>query len=753
MLNRVSPTNTLPPTNTSDAAADEQSFDLWEVISFAWREWKFIGSVVVLTFLLGATYVLRETPRYTASADILLEPRREKAPGESALSDVNLDFAMVESQMAIIRSSVFLRRVVEKERLYSDPEFGSVSEENFSLLAKIRSWFFWYRAPVETQSQPPEPENPVAEWRINAAINALKGSITVFRGTQLYILSVSVNSVDPARAARLTNAVADAFVVEKLDARLESAKRSSAWLSDRLGELRTQLRASEEAVAKFRAENSLIQGSPNVTLSQQQLSELNAKVVAARADTAEKKARLDLLQSIEAKGGNAQSLPDWAGAGGTLTGLRNQLAMVSQKEADLVARYNSAHPLVESVRAERREIERAISAEMKQLGAKIRNEYELAKAKEAATDLSLREVTGQTGIDNETTITLRELERTAAVNKSLFEDFLQKAKITQEQATFEARDARIITPAQKPGTPSSPRIVQSVVVILFIGLILGVGGAVAKERLNSGFTTPQQVEQTLELPLLASVYRMGKSDATTNGKVIPIAIRPLAMPLSRFSEVMRSLRNKIHMTDMDTPPKIIQVTSTLPNEGKTTIALSMAASAAASNLRALFIDADTRDPSASRTLGMDTERGLVDVLVDNAKPQEIIRYNEITKYWVLTAGRATQNPTDLLSSDRMKSLLEVCRQSFDYIVIDTPPVGPVADPLIVSRLVDQTVFVVRWAATAREMVKYAIQQFPERKQIAGIVFNFVNESEARKYGKHAYSYYYSNTYNKYYQTK
>ena len=243
---------------------------------------------------------------------------------------------------------------------------------------------------------------------------------------------------------------------------------------------------------------------------------------------------------------------------------------------------------------------------------------------------------------------------------------------------------------------------------------------------------------------------MGKSDTTTNGKITPIAILPIEMPRSRFSEEIRMLRNRIRMTDVDSPPKIIQVTSTLPSEGKTTIALSLAASAAASNVKALFVDADTRDPAASRFLSIREERGLVDLLLDNASPLETIKYSEAAKCWVLAAGRDTQNPTDLLSSERMKSLLEVCRQSFDYIVIDTPPVGPFADPLLVSRLVDKTVYVVRWATTAREMVTYSLQQFPEREHIAGIVFNFVNEAEARKYGKHAYSHYDSNTYKKYY---
>lgn len=746
MLNRLSPTSVL------DAGAEERGLDLWEVISFAWRHWKIIACIVATTQLIGAIYILKEVPRYTAAAEILLEPRKDRAPGE-VISDVAIDYSIVESQMAVMRSSVFLRRVVEKERLYSDPEFGSVPappRRDSPIIEKIRSVFPIFRKPPETTTQIIEPDNPVTEARIIGAVNALKSAITVSRGLQLYILSVSVTSVDPARAARLANAVADGYVVEKLDARFDAAKRASAWLSDRLSELRAQLRQSEEATAQFRSEHGLIQSGANITLTQQQLSELNAKLVATRADTAEKRARLDLLESIVAKGGDAQSLPDLGSVSSAIVGLRAQLAAVSQREADLVARYNDRHPLVVNVRAERRDVERAISAETKQIHAKIKNDYELAKAREAGIDQSLRDVTGQTGIDDKIAITLRELERTAAVNKSMFEDFLQKAKITQEQSTFEARDARVITPALAPGGPSSPQIFRSMLMVLFVGLMLGVGGAAAIEKLNTGFTTPPQVEQALGLPLLASVYRLDKSDQTLDKTITPIPLCPVLMPLSRFSEAMRTLRNGIQMTDVDHPPKIIQVTSTLPNEGKTTVALSLATSAATSNIKVLFIDADMRHPSATHFFGLQKERGLVDLLIHDANPQDIIRYNEGTKLWVLAAGSDTKNPTDLLSSVRMKSLLDLCRKSFDYVVIDTPPVGPVADPLIVSRHVDKTVYVVHWARTARAMVKYSVQQFPEHKQIAGIVFNFVNEMRARKYGKHAFPYYYINTYKKYY---
>jgi capsular exopolysaccharide synthesis family protein len=513
-------------------------------------------------------------------------------------------------------------------------------------------------------------------------------------------------------------------------------------------ELRNQLRESEEQVAQFRSQNNLFQ-SGNVTLSQQQLSELNAKLLDAKADAAQKKARVDLLTSIQSKGGSLQNMPEVSSAG-SLPTLRQQAVTLSQQEAELLARYGAPHPLVVNIRAQQRDVERAIAAEMQRLAASTRNEYELARSRVASLEQSLQDASGQRSVDDTTAIRLRELERTAAVNKSLFEDFLQRAKITQEQSTFEAREARVINPAVAPGAPSFPRKSQYLAINLLIGLLLGVGGAVAKEMLNVGFTTPKQVEDVLGLPLLSSLSLMGARDLTVDGKAIPIYYCPMAKPLSRYSEGIRALRSGVQMTDVDNPPKVIQVTSTVPGEGKTTIALSLAASGANSGLKVLLIDADLRHPSASRALNLEKDTGLVDLLMGQVSPKDVIRFHEKAGFWALAVGSKTQNPTDLLGSERMKSLVASFRQTFDLVVIDTSPAGPVIDPVIVSQLSDTIVMVVRWASTAREMVKHSVQQLSVHRKIAGVAFNQVNDHRAQKYGKYGYSYYYGARYYKRY---
>lgn len=747
MLNRLSPMQDVDP--QSDQAS---GFDIREAINFVWRQWKFIAGVTALAVLIGAIYIVRQTPLYTASAQLLLDPRKEKAAGQDAvLSDVVLDLPMVESQIAIIKSSSLLRRVVEKERLVNDPEFGAgPSGTGFDILASIKG-FFTRSEPAPKPAQTAQVSSDLADAspEVIATVENLKGAVAVTRAGQALVLNVSFTSADPAKAARLANAVADAYVVDKLDARFEAAKRASSWLNDRLVELRQKLRESEEAVARFRADNNLVGSTQGASLSQEQLGQLNSRLVQARAETAEKKARLDLLNKIQNGGGNISALPDVMNSG-TIADLRKQENDLQRQEADLRARYSDRYPAVVNIRAQIADVRRAMNSEIGRLTINIQNEYQLARARQEAVEKTLREVTGQTDVDNTKLISLRELERTAAVNKSLFEDFLQRARVTQEQSTFEARDARVITPALSPGFPSSPKKMQITLVSLILGLMAGVGGAYLIELLNAGFTTPRQVEEMLDMPLLASISKMESRDLSVDGAVLSMPEYPLVKPLSRFSEAVRSLRSAIQMSDVDNPPKVLQLTSTIPGEGKSTMAMTIAVSAAQSGQKVLVIDCDLRHPSTSRYFKADKNVGLVDYLIGSVDLQQAFVFDEKTGLWLLPAGSKTQNPPDLLGSDRLKQLIAALKQKFDLIIVDSPPMGPVVDPLIVSHIVDKVIYVVRWASTAREMISHSIQRLSGHKKVAGVVFNYVVDAQAQKYGKYAYSYYYGGRYYKKY---
>ncbi|HUC62888.1 MAG TPA: polysaccharide biosynthesis tyrosine autokinase [Alphaproteobacteria bacterium] len=753
---------TLPPLGQEREA--ERRLDLREILSFLWRQWKFIASVAAVVFALGVLMLMWQTPLYTATAQVLLDRTKEVALGPDAiLQTANVDVAVLEGEMAIMRSYVLLQRVVKSQDLVKDPEFGVHPPAPQSVFDRVLSFvlnpfsFLDKAPPPEATTTVPgvDGQIPEGQTRSPAALAlmhstlALEGALKVSRGGQGFLINVSVTAKSPMRAARLANAIADSYLVDKLDTRLDAAKRAEAWLNDRLQDLRKQVQSSEEAVTRFEAEHGLVKTGSNVTLSQQQLSDLNAKLVDARADAAQKRARVQILDTLQAKGKSIEDLPD-IGNAGALPALRQKLAALSQEEADLMARYEPTHPLVVNIRAQKRDVERAMAAEAQRLASGLRNELRLADSRVASLEQSLRAVTGQQNIDNATAIKLQDLERTATVNRSLYQDLLQRSKITAEQSTFESQNARVITPAQPPGGPSYPRRTQSLMFALIVGVILGILGAIAKEMLNEGFSTPKQTEYALGLPVLASVSQIDSRDLKIDETNVPLGDYVAAKPLSRYSEAIRSLRSGVQMTDIDHPPKIVQVTSTVPDEGKTTISLSLAASAARSGLKVLLVEGDLRNPSISRRTGIENKEGLVDLLLGQTTPDQVVSFREGVGYWFLSAGRKVQNPPDLLGSERMKALIAGFRDGYDLVVIDSPPAGPVIDPIVLSHICDKVVLVVRWGSTARELVKHCAERLGGHAKIAGVVLNRVNERQAQKYGRYGYSYYYGRYYKSYY---
>jgi succinoglycan biosynthesis transport protein ExoP len=708
-----------------DTGSPDRAFDLRKYLNFVWRNWIFIISLTALAFLVAVIYLVSATPLYTARTQVLLEPRERTPNLDSTVNDRDTYlyslFSYVENQLSILRSDSLLRRVVIKEGLAP-------------------------ASPKEPQAAAEDSADRSAERAIANAINRVRGALNVSRVQQTgQVLSIAITWEDPVRAAQLANAVADAYVVDQLDARLESAKRASGWLSDRLVDLRRQLRDSEEAVATFRKEHGLTRSGPTVALNEQQLLDLNSKLIAARTDAAEKKSRVDFLADLAAGKKTLDSLPDSLVSASSVIGpLRSKFADASQREADLLARYNTRHPAVVNVEAEKRDIQRSIVVETQRMAEAVRGDYSLAKARLDAVERSMREATGQGELDNDDAVRLRELERTAAVNKSIFEDFLQKAKITDEQSTFRARDVRVIMPAQ-PGGQSFPDTGRVLLIALLAGLGLGVGGALGMEMLKAGFTNPREVEEALGIPVLASVRKVKKSQLVKGGKSTSFAFYQINFPFSHFSESMRTLRSSIHMSDVDQPPKVIHVTSARPGEGKTTIAANLAISAASAGLKVALVDADLRHPATSRLFKLEQEKGLVDLLIGNTTVDDVLKFHKDFKLMVIPAGSRSLNPTDVLGSDRMKGFISRLRETFDYVVLDSPPVGPVIDPVIVAQLADKTIFVIQWASTPRELVETSIKQLHTHKRVAGVVFNCVNQARATKYGEYSHK-----NYEKYY---
>ncbi len=714
------------------------------------RRWRVIGLCMLLALGLSGIVLVVTTPRYTATAQILLDPRKQNVlQNQAVVQGINLDASMVESEVSLLQSFNVARRVVDKLSLDKDPEYNAFATGSMfgralgaiGLAGPAAAANEAIPAVVKDQI-PPATLAAVQRLRLNTAMRRV--GITL-------VLDVSATSKVPEKAAAIANALTDAYLVDQLEARFEAAKRASGWLNERLSNLRQTVQDSERRVGEHRAKYGLVETTGG-GIDKQQVSELSAQIALSRAAVAEKNAKFEQAQRITRTGGNIASVAEVLQSS-VVSNLRAQEAEVARREADLSTKYGDRHPQVVNVRAELTDIRRGINSEVQRIVSNLKNEYEVAQKREQSLQESLERLTGVATQSDEVRIRLRELERDAESNRNLFQSFLSRFKETREQTTLDTADSRVITPAVTPSVASSPRYLIVSSAALFLGFAFGVLGAFLLEFIENGFMTVEQAEAMLGVPVLAVLPGLEKNeyDPKNAGHSIPGYV--VAKPLSRFSEAIRTVRVAVSLSNVDQPPRLVLVTSSVPGEGKSTFAASFASSAAASGQRTLLIDGDLRHPSTSKLFGLEKHYGMTELLGSSVEPAQILQQFQNGYLTVLPAGSATKNSPDLLGSQKMQQLLRKFRDTYDIVVIDTPPVTAVVDSLVIANQVDKIVFVIEWENTPREVVQRAFNVLAEnRERIVGCVLNKANIAAMRYHSTYYgyYSSYYHKRYDKYY---
>ncbi|MEQ8327969.1 MAG: polysaccharide biosynthesis tyrosine autokinase [Parvibaculum sp.] len=713
---------------------------------------KRLGLIVSVTLGLTAlvmVVVLQQTPLYTAETQVLLDRQKMQVTDmEAVMSGMTADSATVDSEVEILRSRALAARVVERLNLMQDPEFnGRLREPSVLRWLDPRVWIAEGLKIVQAEPVP-QNEDLRARAELNGVINALLGRLTVSRQRLTYVINIAFVSENPDKAARIANEIAETYILDQLEAKFDATRQANDWLSRRLDELRRQVQDSERAVELYRSEQGLESLGAGVTVGEQQLSELNAQLILARTSLAEARAKYERAQQIRRSGGTIESMADVVQST-TISNLRQKQAELARELANLASRYGARHPEVVNAEAQRRDIERQISAEISRIIGSLQNNVAVAETRVASLEDSLREIRGETGESGQAVVQLRELEREAAANRAVYESFLNRFKETSQQQDLQVPDSRVISAATPPTGPSHPRKSRSALLALVLSGMLGVGLAFLLEHLDNGLETARDVEEALGLPHLVSLPLV-PTEKGPDGKPLKIHDYILHKPLSAFSESLRSLRSALQLSNVDIPPKVILFTSALPTEGKTTTSTSFARAAAASGLNVVIIDCDLRHPSVHKTFGLKPELGLVELLADRLDPYDVMATDEKTGLRILPLAKGTSNPPDILASAQMKLLLDRLRGEFDLVVLDSAPVLPVSDSRVLSRLADETVFVARWSMTPRDAAQAAIRELRLfDAEIAGVALVAVDMTKQAKYGYGDTGYYYGK-YSRYY---
>jgi polysaccharide biosynthesis transport protein len=724
------------------------------------RQFPVVIFILLLAIGLASAYLYTAPRIYTAQAKLVIDSRKILPQQQTMGGDIALDAAQVESQVEILKSENIADAVVKELHLADDPEFTGVAKRG--LLSTVFEFF----GLLGSSDEGPHSETEL----IRNAAGTLLDNLSVRRVGFSYVIEISYRSLNPSRAAQVANAVADAYVVDQLESKYQATRRASIWLQDRIKDLKAQASATEQAVLDFKQKHNIVDTGGRL-MGVQQLSELNSQLVTLRGQTAEAKARYDRIEEVL-----KQEVPDASVADALkseiINRLRGQYLDLSAKEATWATRYGKDHLATVGLRNQLREIQRSIKTELQRIAEANKSDYEIAKAREQAiTDILSTAVTTSQSV-SQAQVGLRELESNAQTARAMYDNFLQRYMEAVQQQSFPISEARLISRATAPSSPSAPKKSMVMFAALLGGFVVSFGVAWLRDIWDRVFRTAEQVEAELNTECLAVLPILkpeAKPRALARGAVNEAAPRhgaaaertfvgtailrqAIEEPFSPFAEALRHIKLAVDLGGVVRSNKVIGVTSTFAHEGKTMVSSNLAKLISLSGPRVLLMDGDLRNPELTRELTPKASSGLIEALSGRESMDDVLWYGSGTNLAFLPTVATARLPhtSEILGSDPLKSLFESLREKFDYIIVDLSPLGPVVDVRATTNFIDSYVYVIEWGKTPVEAVQRTLGNARGvSERLAGCVLNKANMRVMSRYQEYQGGYYYQGYYSRY----
>jgi succinoglycan biosynthesis transport protein ExoP len=712
-----------PGSGATEEYERAQGFDGRAFLGVLRRQAKLIAATVFVVCAAAALIVFQLTPIYSATALIIVDPRQQTILDPQAqMSLTPGDLGRVESEVEIVGSPSVLLKVINERQLFKDPDFAPGPGWRDKLAAVLGF----------------APAKPTSEDILKLTLDNLEKSVSISRVGITYLINVTVRSADPAKAASIANAIAEAYIAAQISAKVEMVLGIQHALASRLDEASAARRQAEAAVDAFIAKN-----------------------IDSIADDASRRDLVDLRNKIATRSTEAGRLSKILLSAQSEVANRDWQTLVAEVDSETLKSLNDQRTsVVRAIEEAGPNSEKALDlrSSLEKLDGQMANEAQVAiervqgdldESQKAEQDLrdQLRQRVVQTDLPKDLLAQLYEIQQEANVSRSIYQDLLARSKAVEAQTNVQVPDSRIVSQALPPSQPSFPK--KRLVLGLAGGfsLALGLGLAFLRERYIGGFVSESQAEHVLSIPVVSSPPRIAgasKANAVAEGAEI------VDRPLSAYSEAIRRLRLGLEFGSQrssEVASRTIMVTSAMPNEGKTQTALSLARSFAIAGRKTLLIDCDLRRPSLHKALGIGLGVGLADYLAsDNPSPAlgPFITQDPRTDLSLILGFRGVGAPTDFLfETKRFATLLERAREQFDCIIVDSSPVLPVVDPRLLLRYATSVVLVVRWASTSQREVGTALADISRVNSRKVPIVAVLNRSEvsASGYGSVYGSYY------------
>ncbi|MEO7741975.1 MAG: polysaccharide biosynthesis tyrosine autokinase [Usitatibacter sp.] len=711
-----------PLQNADPAAPGGDTLDVveyWRAISK--RRWAILGltlAVAILSTLIASAM----RPSYRAAAVLLIEQGKNKVVSiEEVYSQGLIQREHYQTQVEILKSEDLARKVVQKLNLVTHPDFDPRQAE--------APW----TSRVLANVMPPEDVRWTDDQVFKVVVERFKRdlSIQLVRNSQLAQLSFT--AYDRTLAAQVPNTLAEVFIESDLDSRVAMTQRAAAWLRERMGELRAKVDGAEKALQDYRDRERIVD-TKGLALSGagRQLEELTRGLVEARQKRAEAESAYSLVQQI--KTGRMQTGYDSVPAvirHPLIQRMKEQEADADRRLSDAAKRYGPEHPRMIQAKAELEAAKESTRKQMEVVVAGIAKEYEAARANETAVERALAQSKSDIQGINRKEFQLGVLEREVQQNRNLYDMFVNRLKETSVAGDLQSTVARVVDPATVPIAPYAPKKDQIVIVSSALALCLAAMLALLLDRLTNTLNSTADVENRLGVPALGVLQKIRGFP----GKGFVSELAFFNDTQSTFAEAIRTVRTGVLMSALDAPHKVVVVTSSVPEEGKTTLSLNLACALGQVKKKVLLIDGDMRRPKIGRLMGRESRHpGLADLVAEQAQTAQCIFLDERSGIHILTAGTVPPNPLELLSSKRFEDVIGRLRETFDIVVIDSAPLQLVSDAQVLSQFASSVIYVVKADSTPYQVAQNGLKKLRRvNAPVLGVVLNQLDLEKAEKY--------------------